>query len=227
MQEFRFLAVAPLESTAVGSERQPGPEADEDGRLGVVLGGIENLQVRRQVEPGGDGRVVKQFHAVLAADPVDRQDRQVADSEMIIADADRVVLATADRAVPHQRQIGEPADRIRVPVGQAEVAVEGPVASRVVRDRRTAPDRIDRSRSRQSPFSEALPPRGPTGAADTDSYRGPSGSRWNTEIRPCYAPEGQTSWSSAGIHHRPPRHWRTTSRIRSSWGCNGYRADRN
>ena len=37
-----------------GSERQPGPEADEEGRLGVVLGGIENLQVRRQMEPGGD-----------------------------------------------------------------------------------------------------------------------------------------------------------------------------
>ena len=92
----------------------------------MALGGIENLNVRRDVEPGGDGRVIKQFHAIFGADPVESQDRQVADSEMVIANADRVVPAIADRAGPDQRQVGEPADRIRVPVGPSPAAGEGP-----------------------------------------------------------------------------------------------------
>lgn len=52
---------------------------------------------------------------------------------MVIANADRIILATGSRTVPHQRQTGEPIDRIRVPVGHAEVAVEGPVALWVIR----------------------------------------------------------------------------------------------
>jgi hypothetical protein len=125
---------------AMRSERPPGPDAEQERRRGVVLGGIENLQVRRHVEPGGDGRIVKQLHAVLRTEPVNRENRQCADSEMVVTDADRVVIATVDRAGPHQRRIGEPADRVRVPIGQARSSSRSPASSSPPKRRTGADD---------------------------------------------------------------------------------------
>jgi hypothetical protein len=52
---------------------------------------------------------------------------------VVITDADCVILACSDPAGPAKRDIGEPMDRIRVAVGQAEVSIEGSVAVWIIR----------------------------------------------------------------------------------------------
>lgn len=118
------------------------PQAEDHRRVEPVAGRRLELQVRRQMEPGCDGHVVEQFDTVLVANRHGARGERFdvfAHADVIVPDAERILLAEPPGVRSAYAERGGPFDRVRIAIGDTAVAEDPPTPRRIAA---VHPDRL-------------------------------------------------------------------------------------